>query len=391
MRTVTLFGATSAIVGLSLCAVGQGIVPTSLNGVEGGGGTSIPFGSSLACRYQCIYDAVELPWTGPRVLTGVRIRPDLNNGGLTPAKGFIEVSVLVSTTTKTAATVSDTFEDNYGSDALWVIQNRIMQLPQQPSLPAGATGPRPANIDLAFDEAWAYGLTPVTSGQPAADSLLIEIWIHNQPSGAYRVDNLSNCVAPTSTFGSVGPACTANGTDAVQIVGDQSMLAGNDYTWTVTNAEPSVPFFLSASLTNVGGVFGIPAFPLPYPMFDPADPTQPSPLLQVFGQSAPDCYLNVSPDVFLGAITDPSGTGTITLPLPAGPFTGVTYYAQAICFSPTANPLRLITSLGRSTTICGPLNVARVFQFYNGLASPPVPVPSAGTISYGVGMVLDFF
>ena len=32
-------------------------VPSSLAGVEGGSATNVPFGSNLACRYQCIYDA----------------------------------------------------------------------------------------------------------------------------------------------------------------------------------------------------------------------------------------------------------------------------------------------------------------------------------------------
>ena len=32
-------------------------VPAIMAGVEGGGGTNVPFGGSLACRYQCVYDA----------------------------------------------------------------------------------------------------------------------------------------------------------------------------------------------------------------------------------------------------------------------------------------------------------------------------------------------
>jgi hypothetical protein len=76
-------------------------VPALLNGVEGGGGTSIPFGSNArACRIQCIYDAAELPWQGPRVLTAIKLHAADNNTPNTAmaAKGWLQISVLVSTT-----------------------------------------------------------------------------------------------------------------------------------------------------------------------------------------------------------------------------------------------------------------------------------------------------
>ena len=112
------------------------IVPAIMDGVEGGGGTNIPFGGSLACRYQCVYDAEELPWTGPRVMTGIRIRPDLGTGAPRPAKGFLEISVLMSTTGRNAATSSPTFSENYGTDHTWVVQNRAVPSPAQAQPPA---------------------------------------------------------------------------------------------------------------------------------------------------------------------------------------------------------------------------------------------------------------
>ena len=132
MRSVVLFLATLPT--FAAAAATQGTVPMVMAGVEGGGGTNIPFGGSQACRYQCIYDAEELPWTGPTLISGIRIRPDFNNGQLTPAKGFLEVSVLVSTTHRDSATASTVFDENYGTDATWVIQNQVLQLPAQPAM-----------------------------------------------------------------------------------------------------------------------------------------------------------------------------------------------------------------------------------------------------------------
>jgi hypothetical protein len=236
-------------------------VPASLAAIEGGGGTNVPFGSSQACRYQVIYDAEELPWTGPRVLTGFLVRADNNTPNTAvAAKGFLDISVLMSTTDKTAATASATFADNYGTDAVWVINHQPLQLPAQPAWPAG---PRPANIPFVFQVPGAYGLTPATTGLPAPRNLLIEIHIHFQPNGLYRVDNLSGCLSPQSTFGQMGPVCAVPGQPGVALTADSSMLAGSNYGWHIANAPPSTPFMLALNTTNVGGLLGNPAWPLP--------------------------------------------------------------------------------------------------------------------------------
>lgn len=91
-------------------------VPASLAGIEGGGGTNAPFGGSLPCRYQVIYDAEELPWSGPRVLTGPPPRADNNTlDTAMPAKGYLDISVLVSTTDVTLGTASAEFEENWAA------------------------------------------------------------------------------------------------------------------------------------------------------------------------------------------------------------------------------------------------------------------------------------
>ena len=376
----------AATVGGALAAQ-NAVVPGTMAGVEGGGGTNIPFGSNLSCRYQVVYDVEELSWSGPRVITGLALRPDANLGATTlPAKGFLDVSLLVSTTSRSSTTLSPTFADNYGTDATWVVANRLIQLPAQPPL---AAGPTPVTIAFPFAVPWAYGLTPVTNGEPV-ENLLVEIWIHSQPSGSYRLDNLSGCIAPTAAFGNQGPLCTQPGGNGVSLTGDPTMLAGSSYSWHVAGAPANTVFLLALNLTVSDGLFGIPALPLPYPMFDPADPTQPSAALAPLVWPAPDCWVNVNPIVWLTGVCDGNGSGSATGLVPAGRDSiGEVYYAQAWVFAPTANPLRIVTSNGRETTVCGPLSVARNYAFYNPVASPPQPVPSAGSVQYGVGPVIE--
>ena len=374
---------------LATVALAQNVtVPATLAGVEGGGGTNIPFGSSQACRYQCIYDAEELPWVGPRVVTGLLLRADNNTPNTAmPAKGFLDVSVLVSTTDRTAVTASAVFAENRGSDATWVIQNQLLQLPAQPAWPAG---PRPANVPLPFAVPWAYGLTPATPTLPAPRNLLVEIHVHAQPSGSYRVDNMSSCTAVQTPFGTNGPACTVPGNAPIALTADQSMLAGSTFSWYVANAPAGMPFLVALNTSSSGGLFGNPAWPLPYPMFDPGNPALPSAALAVLQWPAPDCWLNVDPVVALGGIADSAGNGSASGLLPAGRhLVGQTFFAQAIVMAPTANPLRIVTSLGLASTVCGPLGVARVHAFYDNTATPPPAPPATGTVQVGVGLVFD--
>jgi hypothetical protein len=359
-------------------------VPATLAGVEGGGASNIPFGSSQACRYQCIYDAEELPWTGPRVITGLLLRADNNTPfAAIAAKGFLDVSVLVSTTDKNSATASSVFADNYGTDATWVINHQLMQLPAQPLL---TTAPRPANIPLVFTVPWAFGLTPATSTMPAPKNLLVEIWVHAQPSGLYRLDNFGSCASTLAVFGNAGPACAPAGGVNVTLTGDASLQAGSAYGWLIEHAPPAAPFLLALDLTNSGGLFGNPALPLPVPLFDPQNPTLPPPGLPFVQAAAPDCYLNITPVGLLGGVANAAGIGAVTGQLPPGrQYVGLTIYSQAIVFAPTANPLLFVASRGHSATVCGPLGVARLHVFYNASATPP----TSGSLAYGVGLIFD--
>ncbi|MBM4061361.1 MAG: hypothetical protein FJ265_09760 [Planctomycetes bacterium] len=364
-------------------------VPALLHGVEGGGSSNVPFGSSLACVYQCIYDAAELPWTGPRQIDGISLRADNGTptaaGTAIAAKGYLDVSVKVSTTHRTSASASSVFEDNYGEDVTTVLSAVRMQLPAQPLV---GVGPRPANVDLMFSSPWWYGLTPARGNQPPPGNLLVEIWVHAQPSGAYRLDGFGSCTAAASDFGNQGPGCAVPGVAGGPPVleSSPSMLAGSSFTWTVRNGPPNAPFLVAANLTNQGSLLGQTSLSLPFPLYDPANPNLPPPGVPMLRWPAPDCWLNIDPVATLFGLCDPAGTGVATVVLPAGRhLVGDTLFGQAILLVPTANPLQIVTTRGRQSTICGPLGVARIYAFYNSTATPP----TSGAVQYGLGLVFE--
>lgn len=368
-------------------------VPASMAGVEGGSSSGVPFGSNLACRYQCIFNAIELPWTGPHQIHGISLRADngtpLVVGAAIAAKQYLDVNVVVSTTYATAETASSTFADNYGEDVTMALGYARIALPAQPV--TTAPGPRAANIDLMFPTPWFYGLTPARSGQAPPTNLLIEIQVTSQPSGAYRLDNIGSCLAPTQTFGNQGPACTVPGAAGQPTLrSDLSMQGGSSFSWILENGPANAPYLTAFNLTNQGGLSGNPLLPLPFPLFDPTNPNLPPPGFPALHWSAPDCWLNIDPLVTLFGLCDATGSGVFTATLPAGrQFVGVTMFSQAIVFAQTANPLQIVTSNGHGSSICGPLGVARVYQFYNGTGTPPPALPTAGSVQYGWGLILE--
>lgn len=367
-------------------------VPASMAGIEGGSSSNVPFGSNLACRYQCLFDAAELPWTGPRAITGISLRAD--NGTPTAAgaaiaqKQFLDVTVLLSTTYQSAATASGTFDENYGEDVTEVLTLARISLPAQPVVPVV---PRAADIDLMFPTPWFFGLTPARGSQPAPANLLVEILVTAQPSGAYRLDNFGGCSAAAQDFGNQGPACTVPGAAGLPtLTTDASMLAGSNFSWTLTNAPPNALFLVSINLVPFGNLGGSPLLPLPFPLFDPNNPSLPNPLLPQLRWPAPDCWLNVNPAAGLTSTCDATGRGVLTTPLPPGrQYVGTTLYGQALVLAQTANPLQLVTTLGRQSTICGPLGVARVYQFYNGTGTPTPAPPTTGAVQFGSGLLLE--
>ncbi|MBK8101531.1 MAG: hypothetical protein IPK26_31000 [Planctomycetes bacterium] len=372
------------VVASSLPAAAQNItVPAAMNGVEGGTGSNIPFGTNQGVRFQCLYDREDLPWSGPRVLSGISFRADNPIPGTTTyaAKQFLIVDLRMSTTDKTAATAVAEFEDNFGSDVTAVMGLVPVALPAQPAV----AGVRPANIDFVFTVPWVYGLTPARDPRnPPPGSLLFDLTIRSQPVGTYRLDNLAGCTAPQATFGNQGPACAALGAAPLDLRPAVSMEAGLAYSWQLLNVPANAPFYVFLNLTAQGSVFGQ---PLPLALFDPANPGLPNPVLSpVLRYPAPDCWVNLEPGAGLLGTADASGVGSVSVPLPAGrQFVGMTLFAQAFAYAQTANPLQVITSFGKQSTVCGPLGAVRIYQTFptNGT------VPLVGTLQRGQGAIFE--
>jgi hypothetical protein len=379
-----------ALVCISLIAMSCGAqnvtVPAALNGLEGGSATSIPFGTNQPVRVQYVYDAEELPWTGPRAITRVSLRADNADPGVTTflQKGYVFVTMLLSTTSLRAGETTATYADNYGADAMVVLDNVPMLLPAQPAV----MGARAANIDFVLPQPWAYGMTPMRPNVPAPRNLLVELRIHSQPTGVYRIDNVGSCSSAPVQFGSLGPACASSGLQ-LQLQPGASLLAGSTFTWTIRNVVPNGPTLLFVATQQQPLLFGAPALPIPVPLFDATNPLSPNAALAQIAPElrygAPDCFINVQPEVSLFALADAAGNAAMSVSLPADRgLVGASVYAQAVGYSQTANPMQIVTSIGQQSTVCGPLGVARIYNFGSITAT-------SGQRSLGQGAVLEFY
>ena len=144
------------------------------------------------------------------------------------------------------------------------------------------------------------------------------------------------------------------------------------------NAPPNAAVFLSVNLSSQGTFRGQ---PLPVPLFDPANPSMPNPPGLFY--AAPDCWIHISPAATLLGISDANGNMAVTVPIAAGRvFVGESLFVQALAYSQTANPLQVIASAGAQSTVCGPLGIARLYQFGNATAP-------TGQVSRGQGAVLE--
>jgi hypothetical protein len=231
-------------------------------------------------------------------------------------------------------------------------------------------------------------MTPMRPNVPAPRNLLVELRIHSQPTGVYRIDNVGSCSSAPVQFGSLGPACASSGLQ-LQLQPGASLLAGSTFTWTIRNVVPNGPTLLFVATQHQPLLFGAPALPIPVPLFDATNPLSPNAALAQIAPElrygAPDCFINVQPEVSLFALADAAGNAAMSVSLPADRgLVGASVYAQAVGYSQTANPMQIVTSIGQQSTVCGPLGVARIYNFGSITAT-------SGQRSLGQGAVLEFY
>jgi hypothetical protein len=334
--------------------------------VEGLSSSSVPFGLNQPLRMLCVYDANDLPWSGPLLLRWVSFRADQNlNAGGIAAKQFIVLNLLMSTTARSAADVSTRFDENTGRDHVQVITNARVALPAQPPQ---AAGPRPCNVLLPFDVPAFFDLTPVRGPGERPRNLCVEMMVILQPAGGYDLDTPFVCSSNRTPFAAPGPRCRTSASATRQplaIDSNDSVKAGGSLTYTVTEVPREAPFGVMFGTRNTGPWNGAPL---------PVDLTS---------LGAWDCFIATDWVHTSIGLADATGTGRVSYPVPAGiEFVGQSFYAQAICRDLTANPLLYVTSGGIRTTVCGPLGVARVYAVGNHLAL-------TGTKTFGSAVIFE--
>lgn len=151
------------------------VAPWNLANIEGNTSTGL-LGNTLFIHRQDLYEPAALNWSGRRSITGLAWRTD--SGGALPALSQF-VTIVMSTTSRTAATMSNTFADNHGPDRKTVFAAPL-------AVPPSPADPDPSKFDafIPFEQAFDH--------DPARGSLLIEV-VRNQiaPVPAHQYDAVS--------------------------------------------------------------------------------------------------------------------------------------------------------------------------------------------------------
>lgn len=154
-RLVSLSVLLIAAAGVSTARADLLVAPTSRTSNEGNTFNNFPFAHGDEMRYQQAYDAAAFSGVGgPVLITGVRFRPDKDEGAAF-SKTIPNILINMSTTTKAVNSLSATFANNVGVDDQVVVT--------QGSLPLSSsdTGgpPRDFDIEIDFDTPFTYDST----------------------------------------------------------------------------------------------------------------------------------------------------------------------------------------------------------------------------------------
>jgi hypothetical protein len=154
-------------VALLLCASFAGadaiVVPNTLATVEGNDSNFGPFFNN-SVRYQQVYSASQFSSSaGPLQITEIAFRPDGSVTDPTLFLRFDSVEIDLSTTSRTAATLSTDFASNAGADIMTVFNSFVF-------LNAPITGPPGGPKDFTV----VFHLNPFTY-DPAAGNLLLDV------------------------------------------------------------------------------------------------------------------------------------------------------------------------------------------------------------------------
>jgi hypothetical protein len=183
------------------------VVPASLSGADGNS-SNVAIVGAVSRTFQYAYDPSELGLSSGDVLTGLAFRL---NGGIASspaALSFAQYDIQLSTSINGAGSLSTTFTDNEGADALTVRSGSLNFA--SGAFPAGAT-PNSFGPEISFSTPWTYvGGTLLITIRTSGDS----------EATAVSLDTVTNLAGHFQGQGStVGSAATvANGATSTAAV-----------------------------------------------------------------------------------------------------------------------------------------------------------------------------
>lgn len=278
--------------------------------------TSWPFSAGVL-RAQMIYSNWRFDVPNGAQIRRIGLRPDFTGTG---AGRLVQLEMLMGHGQTIGTGASTTFATNYIAPPVVVYTPKQLSLP---TVASASSGPHPTSVWVPLDTPFQYDATK---------NLIVEYRVSANSNGnaafSYRMD-VATAVSTATTYG----AACATSAARLPTVAAGAALVGNNWTLTISAGPAS-----TAGVLILGGSNTIYAgLQLPVAL----DPL-----------GAPGCTLHASMDATLPAVTNTSGVGTVTVPVPnQASMTGSIFYAQAALADVFANQLGLVTSRSASASI----------------------------------------
>jgi hypothetical protein len=373
--TVLLLGCLAQLTSLGTTLAAQTaptplMLPASMAGVEGSAYSPLPFGVGSGVRYQILYQGVHVG--GKRSFTELAFRADFNGGKAIAGKQYVWINARLMNVPLRWDQLSTDFDENAKSNVNPQVMNGRLSLP---ALGAIANGPRPFDVVLKFDQ-------PEVFAQDWSEgNILIDLFIQQQPSGAYPLDSCFVCESKRTQFGKLEPSCSVqhpSGPLPLLIDAGRSTNLGRTMRFTGSNALPdaALVFFVGSLVTGQSWA----GHQLPFTVHELFDPARVNP------DPAPGCYINTDWLFIIPRVANSSGTASTAVPIPTGErWLNLFLTCQAMTMDLRANPMGFVFSKAVQSNVCGPLPVSVAFATFNDPNKPP----SSGTVMQGEAPVIE--
>jgi len=290
--------------------------------------TGFPFGypQRAVVRVQEIHDGLQ---GTPRAITGIALRRrPAGTAPAIPVPAFdATVSLRLSHSPRSAATISATFADNRGPNPATLLDRASVSFPATEPLPG--TAPEP----FAFVLDGGGALAPFAYDGTAP--LCIELVVEGHTNATPFTFELFE--AERDHQGEVGIGC--GGTEMATTIAPGPVI-----THTGTSLPPNAPVYFVAGFAPPGATVGGVALPW-----------------DLTGLGAPDCVLHLAPSLNVLDFADGTGSLTRDLDLSAIP-PGLWYLAQFGAVQPGVNALGLVLTEAAVVAPAQPRTAGRVWS-----------------------------